>query len=832
MKLISLSIENFGKLHRYDLSFADGLNTVCEENGWGKTTLAAFLKAMFYGLPKSGKKDLDENDYKHYTPWQGGHFGGTLTFSCKKGTFRVERSFGENEAFALFDTATGLASTAYSEALGKELFGIDAEGFEQSVFLSIRALLPKDGNDSIHAKLTGIDEIYDISNYEKAFQLLDDRAKEYKKRGGAGYIGETEAKIQSIKDNLAKVRELSKQQTSEEEELAAVRRQAAETTAEEKALQTALLRAGQVAEIRAFKDKLDEFLRQKADLESKFAGKIPTREELSACRNRLNQIENDHDALAKTGLTGEEQAELVSLSRRFPTGAPSAEVPNEKLTLATNLRAEQTSVEQVLLSAQSDLQNCEAALARLPSAEELKRAERLLESKKTTAKPSIWTVFFVLSLLLLPAGAVMLTIGLWQSVTPLIIGAAAALGAGVLCLIFHILLILKRNRSGAEEQHRFRSEINTLLERHGLPQGQDAGAALALLLAKRKDAETARAQALEKCRELTQAQQECRQKASDLRTYLASYEIAESNPESGLFALLNLSRSWDALWKKQKDAQVAEKQKNADIAALTGEVEAFLSRLVDPNAASAAKDRLAEMEELLARREALAGRIADRQQELEEKLAALGIADLSLLDLEPDPAALSARQKELAEILSGWKNNEARLLAQINRRAAETDKIPEWEEELARQTEALAEQKKRYALLVKTRDLLKTAHDDLTTRYLPSTRQNFAKYLALLCGKDVPKAELDAKFDVTVLDSGMSRQVESYSRGWRDLLRFCVRLSLIDALYADGEETPFLLLDDPFTNLDEERLAAAKALLGELAKSRQILYLVCHGDRV
>ena len=50
MKLVSCYIENFGGLHRFSYDFKDGLNVISEDNGWGKSTLAAFLKAMFYGL--------------------------------------------------------------------------------------------------------------------------------------------------------------------------------------------------------------------------------------------------------------------------------------------------------------------------------------------------------------------------------------------------------------------------------------------------------------------------------------------------------------------------------------------------------------------------------------------------------------------------------------------------------------------------------------------------------------------------------------------------------------------------------------------------------------
>ena len=68
MKLLKLRIENFGVLQDFSLELSDGLNVLHEKNGWGKSTLAVFIKAMFYGLPSTTKRSLDENERKKYTP--------------------------------------------------------------------------------------------------------------------------------------------------------------------------------------------------------------------------------------------------------------------------------------------------------------------------------------------------------------------------------------------------------------------------------------------------------------------------------------------------------------------------------------------------------------------------------------------------------------------------------------------------------------------------------------------------------------------------------------------------------------------------------------------
>ena len=47
MKIKKCYIENFGKLHEFKYEFSDGLNIINEMNGWGKSTLATFIKVMF-----------------------------------------------------------------------------------------------------------------------------------------------------------------------------------------------------------------------------------------------------------------------------------------------------------------------------------------------------------------------------------------------------------------------------------------------------------------------------------------------------------------------------------------------------------------------------------------------------------------------------------------------------------------------------------------------------------------------------------------------------------------------------------------------------------------
>jgi uncharacterized protein YhaN len=198
MKLLRCYIENFGTLSKFAHSFSDGLNVIYKENGFGKSTLAAFIRAMFYGLPYSAKKDLEENDRKMYTPWQGGKFGGSIEFRLKNKSYRIERFFGlkeKDDGFKLFDLDAGKESGDFSENIGEEIFKLNAEGYDRTTYF-LQKNIPWQINNGISAALSNLAEnTDDINNFDTALKRLEDTRREYEKTGNRGKIADMENKI-------------------------------------------------------------------------------------------------------------------------------------------------------------------------------------------------------------------------------------------------------------------------------------------------------------------------------------------------------------------------------------------------------------------------------------------------------------------------------------------------------------------------------------------------------------------------------------------------------------------------------------------------------------
>jgi DNA repair exonuclease SbcCD ATPase subunit len=132
---------------------------------------------MLYGFDKERSRDDYVSERRRYRPWQGGVYGGTLTFSIKDKIYTAERIFGMKEKedrFILREDVTNLESKAFSERLGEELFHLDRASFEKTVLLSQNDCSTRT-TDRIQAKLGNLAEATDdINSYEHADGRLND----------------------------------------------------------------------------------------------------------------------------------------------------------------------------------------------------------------------------------------------------------------------------------------------------------------------------------------------------------------------------------------------------------------------------------------------------------------------------------------------------------------------------------------------------------------------------------------------------------------------------------------------------------------------------------
>lgn len=291
MKLVSLYIENFGGLSQYSLNFDAGVTMIQEPNGFGKTTLAEFIRAMFYGFPRK-TKTLEKSKRQKYTPWNGGKCGGNLVFEAQGQQYRIERTFGatpKGDTFKLIDLATNKKSDRFSEEIGQELFQLDADSFERSTYMP---QLQEGGSlttNAIQAKLTRlVEDTGDINNFDKAMETLRGKRSAFVPyRGSGGSVAEARNQISRLQSQLDSAEQKRTELDRSHEEILQLEAALEEKHSALAAVRADITRASEAAAMAALRREYEQLLDQKqADMEAlerlneTYPNGIPTPEEL------------------------------------------------------------------------------------------------------------------------------------------------------------------------------------------------------------------------------------------------------------------------------------------------------------------------------------------------------------------------------------------------------------------------------------------------------------------------------------------------------------------------------------------------------------------------
>ena len=129
----------FGRLEHRSLDFSPGLNIIEAPNESGKSTLAAFLRAMLYGFPARERGTLAEKN--RYAPWSGSPMQGTLElWSEAYGDVTLRRDTpragSPMERFAATRIGAADSIPGLSAAdCGELLLGVPREVYERSAFI-------------------------------------------------------------------------------------------------------------------------------------------------------------------------------------------------------------------------------------------------------------------------------------------------------------------------------------------------------------------------------------------------------------------------------------------------------------------------------------------------------------------------------------------------------------------------------------------------------------------------------------------------------------------------------------------------------------------------
>ena len=199
MKIVSVHVQAFGKLNGVKMDLHDGINATKNVNGYGKTTMASFIRAMFFGF--TYKTSGGVKDSSRFAPWQGtGRFGGSMVVEHEGQTYRIERFFGatqKQETLTVTNDKTGKALDLQGMEVGEYFLGLTAESYDRSAYFPQEAV-ELSSNDNFDSRLANL-----IENGADDYDKIQDRLRAYKKnyryeRGSGGKIYELDCRKRAL----------------------------------------------------------------------------------------------------------------------------------------------------------------------------------------------------------------------------------------------------------------------------------------------------------------------------------------------------------------------------------------------------------------------------------------------------------------------------------------------------------------------------------------------------------------------------------------------------------------------------------------------------------
>ena len=512
MRLIRCHIDSFGKLNQFDLDFDPSLTSLLRENGFGKTTLAVFIRAMLFDFsPSRKRKDLSDDDRGNYTPWQTGQsYGGWLEFETQGKRYRIIKSFPDRNKTkcTVVDLETGLQTDRFGEEPGYALLGIREQGFENTLYFSQRRLNgPEAGTAELTEKLISLGEgtaVPDLAGYEKAMASLKKSLSETKteKKTFDSLKTENYIKKQEAKRTAQTLPTLKAELKTEKEKLDALD---AEDRADRRSLTLASVREQDRAQqkrisdlktsyeeirsslegrepddpvferffdlSRSFREGYKDYQSMRPDqatldryseLLSRFSGKAPDPASVLKDGTEYELAERDvrtlrarKDALSQPGETDERAPEKIRVLKDYLEYSRLADMNKDMSALSE--QEEKTVSEGELLFSDPDLVRHDKEVI-----------GSLQKERQTPAGP----IYFLISALFLTFLTAGILTGIF--VHPAFFALAGAGSVG--CIVWSVLILMRerrRKRAGSMS-----SEAVRVLSKYNLPRDVDPATAL------------------------------------------------------------------------------------------------------------------------------------------------------------------------------------------------------------------------------------------------------------------------------------------------------------------------------------------------------------------
>ncbi len=214
---------SFGRLEGAELTLNSGLNVIEAPNESGKTTWAAFLRAMLHGVSTSDRvRGGVLPDRIRYQPWSGAPMAGTLELRWHDRDITLRRaSPGGGKpmgaAEAVYTGTEERVSELRAGVPGEVLLGVPEAVFRRSAFIS-GSDMALDANAELEKKIT---RLVTSGEERSSYTEADERLRRWQRKRrwrASGVLPEAEARRKELQDKLTRIESENKRLSDLREE--------------------------------------------------------------------------------------------------------------------------------------------------------------------------------------------------------------------------------------------------------------------------------------------------------------------------------------------------------------------------------------------------------------------------------------------------------------------------------------------------------------------------------------------------------------------------------------------------------------------------------------
>lgn len=833
MKIKSCKIKAFGNIINETYDFEGNLICHLLPNGEGKTTLADFVRVMLYGMKTTKNSDSSLGDRKHYLPYESKNvYGGSMTIEVEGREIVITRTFDKKSMPNDTLTVNGEAVTESDLTIGEKYFNIDEDAFRRTVYISSLTNNSEavQGTDSINRNMDQM--VTDIStlNLENVFKSLDERCHEIqtiKSRKKLGKINILEEEKDAINAKLEELRNIDENLSVKYPYLNNLKKEQEELSNkidEQQKVATAIALWKQIDGIQARIDQGNEALKM---LKDRYPKGLVTQEDDNSLKAANATIARAESALEAMKEDEEEKKNFEGLHNTYANGFDRREYDRIK-------RLKQSSDEE-LIRIQSESQNplkgeelTQKFARHIPTQAEMDESRRKAQTFKDNEStlqslatmsgnapmPTKWVIAGISGIV---AGIVLILL----DYMPIGIAIASISVVGVVLA----LILSKQNTNQAsqaravqlaEENKKIENELKRFYAPYGFYETSFLDYAEILKAMVEAFSEyKARKEARE--RELKMRKDEAESSKAEVAAYLSSFGVGELlKIETDYDLYVKLKSVREGIQAKREEYNSAIKANKEVLDSVFGKYGfavpenvdvAIQQHISDKNMWDTITTSIQELEENIEKIKS-DNKLTERPEETKEAE-----------DIETLKAELKAKIIAVGRLMDEISADEKQLEA--------VDVLKTRLVEIDTEKSSLSE---RLSLIKKTIEHLKSADQALKDRFVGPVRESYKEYMRDLLPQWADNIEMGTDYRIKVKVDDEAHDCGHLSQGERTCLEMALRIAVIDNMYK--EEKPFLVMDDPFVELDKENMAKAKELVGKISERYQVVYFCCHESRV